>query len=251
MELVLDFRPSQERPGAGLEQDRFEQFLACLQLFVGHELPNILVPCQAYARLLAEQAGGLDEEGRDMLRRVADLVQKADRWGRQLAEIGRLLRGSPWGPAVSVAEVACEAVAEVKARREATVASLIVVEPMPELEVNRDLLHAVLVQLLRNSARAVLTKAPGQVEVTTTETCDGCLIQVKDQGTGMAEGQARLLLGPFEAARQPGAAGIGLGFFLVRQAAARWAGRLRVSSQPGQGTTVDLLIPRPARGARQ
>jgi signal transduction histidine kinase len=248
MEIVLDCRPCEERPAALLEQQRLVQLVACLQLFIGHELPNTLVPCQGFARLLGEQADRLDEEGRLLLGRLTDLTQKADRWAKRLADIGRLLRTSGWGPAVDLVEVAREAIAEVQVLGEAPGVAFHLVEPMPAWEVDRPLLHAVLVQLLRNSARAVLTNPSGPVEVAASLQADSCLIQVKDRGTGLAE--PRLLLEPFDAARVPGSAGPGLGFFLVRQAVARWGGSLRVASEVGQGTTVELLLPRPGGSCR-
>jgi signal transduction histidine kinase len=243
MELALDFRPSPERPAALIEQDRLEQLLACTQLFIGHELPNMLLSCQGFARLLGKQAGQLDEESRLHLDRLAVLTHKADSWARQLARIGRLLRGSPWGPAIDLGEAAREAVAEVNAGGDLPGVDFQISDNLPSLRTSHALLHAVLVQLLRNSARAVLTTAHGQVEVTGRQETDGCLIAVRDNGSGLSSAQANLLLEPFAAARFPGASGIGLGFFLIRQAVARWGGVLLVRSRVGQGTTVEVLVP--------
>ncbi len=248
MEIVLDCRPCEEWPALLLEKQRLEQLVACLQLFVGHELSNLLVPCQGFARLLGEQADRLDEEGRMLLGRLTDLVGEAGHWANRLSEIGRLLRTSGWGPPVDLAEVAREAVAEVQAPGEFPGVDFQVAAPLPVWEVDRPLLHAVLVQLLRNSARAVLTNPSRPVEVAASLQEDACLLHVTDGGTGLAE--PRVLLEPFEAARLPGATGVGLGFFLVRQAVARWHGRLRVVSLVGQGTTVELLLPRPGSPGR-
>jgi signal transduction histidine kinase len=244
MELALDFRPSPEDPAPLRDRECLEQMVGCLQAFVGHELPNMLVPCQAFARLLGEEAVGLDDEGRLLLERLTALTHKADSWARRLAEMGRLLRDTPWGPAVDLGEVAREAVAEVNALGERPGVAYHVREPMPPLGVSRCLLHAVLVQLLRNSAQAVLTDQDGQVEVTARLEADGCRLAVGDNGRGLSQEQAGLLLEPFAAARLPGACGTGLGFYLVRQAVARWGGALRVRSVMGQGTTVELLLPR-------
>jgi signal transduction histidine kinase len=246
MELALDYRPGSERPAAGLDRERLEQQIGCLQAFVGHELLNVLVSCHGFAQLLGEQALRLDSEGQMHLERLQALTQKADRTSRRLEKIGRLLRGSPWGPCVALADVAREAVAEVNARGDLPGVDYRIVEPMPALAVSRPLMHAALVELVRNSARAALTTAAGQVEVTARLVPDGCLLKVRDNGAGLSAEQANLLLEPFAAARIPGACGAGLGFFLVRQAAARWGGLLRVHSEVGQGTTVELLVP--ARG---
>jgi signal transduction histidine kinase len=246
MELSLDFTPSPQRPMCQLEQDRLEEMVACLQMFIGHELPNILGPCQAYARELGKKAQ-LDKDARHDLERLAALTYRAGTWSLRLAEIGRLLRGSPWGPAIELDDVVVEAVAEVRVLAAQPGTTYHVSGPLPALCVSRSLLHAVLVELLRNSTRAILTDSPGLVEVTRRREPEGCLLVVRDNGRGMASEQARLLREPFAAARLAGAAGIGLGFFLVRQAVARWGGTLHVRSEVGQGTTVELLVP----GARE
>jgi signal transduction histidine kinase len=88
-----------------------------------------------------------------------------------------------------------------------------------------------------------LTDQGGQVEVTAERHGDTCLLRVEDNGRGLEQEQAYLLLEPFAAGRAPGACGAGLGFLLVRQAIACWGGAVRVSSRPGLGTTVELLIP--------
>src|SRR5436190_20469913 len=107
MELVLDYtrHPGPARGPAG-------QLLACFQTFLGHELPNRLVPVQGYARLLAEQDGAADEEGRLLAGRIAELTRKADTLARRLAEIGRLMREPAFGPACNLEEVAAEVVVE-------------------------------------------------------------------------------------------------------------------------------------------
>src|SRR5262249_38400586 len=112
MEIVFDFRGP---PGPG--RDPTFGLLPAFQAALGHELPNILVPLQAYSRLLLEDAAGTDEEGKGLAARVVQLSQRADELARQLAEVGRLCRtieAGTDGPAgVSLAELAVEARAAV------------------------------------------------------------------------------------------------------------------------------------------
>src|SRR5262249_18386550 len=141
-----------------------------------------------------------------------------------------------------------EAAAEANARHPARPLELTVSEDLPALPLSRTLLHAVLVQLFTNAARAHTGSdvEPGRacpVAVTATNDDGGIWLHVRDHGRGMGEGQVAWLTEPFAAGRQPGAAGIGLGFFLVRQAAAKWGGAVRVQSEPGRGTTVSLFLP--------
>jgi len=242
MGLFLDFRSA-----AGRESERLGCLLACFQAFVGHELPNALVGIQGLARLLA--ADDLPQEARALLERLAALAQKAHLCSRRLAEIGRLLREPSFGPPVELAEALREAVAEVNARRPAAPLELAMPASLPSLPLSRDLLHAVLVQLLANAAQAGEPGRTCPLHVAVSPEGGGVWLELSDQGRGMAEAQLAQLIEPFAAARQPGATGFGLGFFLVRCAAARWGGAVRVDSIPGSGTTVSLFLPLSEEGA--
>jgi signal transduction histidine kinase len=240
MEIVFDF--TAKAGGPDPEQDRLARLVACLHLYVGHELPNQLVTIQAFARMLQEDHGqSLDEEGRMMLERVASLTQKADVLARRLADLNRLLREPPWGERLSLEEVVREAIAEVKVLGASSAIRYDVQDDLPFVFASRPLLHQVLVQLLRNARRAI-TEANGIIGVGGQRDPEGVSFWVRDTGRGMTEGDVTLFE-PFAAGRFPGAAGPGLGLFLVSQAAARWTGRLRVQSQPGLGSTFTMFLP--------
>src|SRR5262245_16749296 len=156
MEIVFDYSRKDGPSAARREQERVDQLLACLQTYVGHELPNQLVPIQAFARLLLEQhAAQLDEEGRLLLDRLAFLTQQADTLARRLAEIGRLLRQPPWGRSLSLDDLVGEAMAEVQALGCPAGISWEMQPGLPAIAVSRRLLYQVLVQLLRNAAQAM------------------------------------------------------------------------------------------------
>jgi signal transduction histidine kinase len=241
MEIVFDYRPNPS--SLQRENERLEQLVACFQMYVGHELPNQLVPIQAFARMLLEQPSALDEEGRLLLDRLAALAQRADSLARRLADIGRLLREPPWGPPAPLRELFGEAVAAVNVLGIPPGVEYDVQNTPATVRASRRLLLAVLVQLLGNAGRSMAGQT-GVVRVGGTSEAGGTSIIIQDAGRGFSESQAGLFE-PFAAGRFPGAAGPGLGLFLVRQAAARWGGVLSVRSQPGLGSTFALFIPEP------
>jgi signal transduction histidine kinase len=245
VEIVFDFTRQDEPGRASREQERLEQLLGCFQTWIGHELPNQLVPIQAFARLLLESWGGrLDEEGREILDRLAALARKADALARRLAEVGRLLREPPWGVDLPLGDLVREAVAEATLLAAHPGVRYDIQDNLPTTRASRRLLHEVLVQLVRNATQAQAGQ-PGVVAIGGAREAGGVLVQVRDAGRGLAESQAGLFE-PFAAGRFPGAAGAGLGLFLVRQAAARWGGVLRVRSELGRGSTFSLFLPDPA-----
>jgi signal transduction histidine kinase len=243
VQTVFDYT----QDASSVERERLGRLAACLQTYVGHELANQLVPIQAFARILLEDhAGALGAEGRVLLDRLAALAQRAGTLSRRVAELGRLLREPAGGPPLPLDEVVAEALAEVGVLGAPAGVTYDVQQPLPSVRAGRALLHQVLVALLCNAGQA-MARRPGVVRVGGRAAPGGAVVWVQDAGAGLTEGQAALFE-PFAAGRFPGAAGAGLGLFLVCQAAALWRGRLQVDSRPGEGSTFSLFIPDGAGG---
>ena len=71
---------------------------------------------------------------------------------------------------------------------------------------------------------------------------DGVLIEVEDQGIGMAAEQIDGLFQPFQGTF---AKGSGLGLAIVHRIVSDYHGTIQVSSRPGVGTTVSVRLPAP------
>jgi hypothetical protein len=80
------------------------------------------------------------------------------------------------------------------------------------------------------------------IELTIEEdlTTDRLTITVRDNGRGMDEAQLSRILDPFYTTRK--VRHVGLGLPLFKAAAERCNGNLTVTSQPGQGTTVQAIF---------
>jgi two-component system sensor histidine kinase RegB len=68
------------------------------------------------------------------------------------------------------------------------------------------------------------------------------IIEVRDKGPGMSEEVSRRAGEPFFTTKPPGK-GMGLGLFLARLVAEKLGGRLKLQSQPGEGTCATLELP--------
>jgi two-component system, cell cycle sensor histidine kinase and response regulator CckA len=68
------------------------------------------------------------------------------------------------------------------------------------------------------------------------------VISVQDTGTGMDAGTLEHIFKPFFTTK--GEAGTGLGLVIVQQVVARAGGFIRMTSEPGQGTTASAYLPR-------
>jgi CheY-like chemotaxis protein len=116
---------------------------------------------------------------------------------------------------------------------------------LPPLGADPYQLQQVLVNLVTNAHQA-LRAVPPPRQVTLTTRCDPTrtriILEVTDTGTGMPpEIQARIFE-PFFTTKPPGV-GTGLGLSLCQGIIEGHGGIIRVTSQPGQGTTCQVELP--------
>ncbi|MDT8991527.1 ATP-binding protein [Curvibacter sp. APW13] len=104
------------------------------------------------------------------------------------------------------------------------------------------LLRHIFANLISNAIK--YSPAGGEVLITTSDTDGGICITVSDHGIGIPASELPHLFEPFRRASNVGAiSGTGLGLSIVKQATELHGGRVRVDSQPGQGTSFEVLLP--------
>jgi PAS domain S-box-containing protein len=116
-------------------------------------------------------------------------------------------------------------------------------------------MEQVLLNLVTNAREAMPTGGhllirTDEVELDAGETADGplepgphALLEISDSGEGMEEATARRMFRPYFSTRT-GRLGGGLGLAIVREIVEGSGGRIDVSSAPGHGTAVRILLPR-------
>jgi two-component system NtrC family sensor kinase len=110
-----------------------------------------------------------------------------------------------------------------------------------EVVTDPGLLRQILVNLLSNALDAVDGK--GKVSIVAKAAVDDVLITVSDTGHGIAPDDLRRIFEPFYTTKGRGK-GTGLGLAICRQLTAALGGNISVESQPGQGSTFFVRIPR-------
>jgi PAS domain S-box-containing protein len=107
---------------------------------------------------------------------------------------------------------------------------------------DRSLLEQAITGLAEN---AVKHGGAGTVVLAAAQRADGVKIEVRDAGPGIPPDQHERMFDRFYRGVGPSSEGFGLGLAIVRQAAEAMGAELSVESEPGEGTTIGLLLPQP------
>ena len=109
---------------------------------------------------------------------------------------------------------------------------------LPEVEHDSDQIHQVLLNLLLNALQAISPE--GKVSVTIKQLGTDAVIEVADNGRGIAPENLPNIFRPFFTTKGDGT---GLGLSLARRIVEDHQGRIDVSSTVGQGTTFMVILP--------
>lgn len=220
-----------------------DRFLAT----VSHELRTPLTAILGYSELALDSLDD-DPGNRDLRSHLEAVLRNGD---SLLASITLLLNA---GERVCRAE---KSLVDLTALVSAACAGLTAEFADAELDVSTDLESDIIVQadahLLRLALDNVLTNAikfthaGGSILVRLEANEVNVLISVEDSGVGMTPDEQRQALNRFfraRNARENAIRGLGLGLALTRTAISAHEGAVRISSTPGSGTTVTLMLPR-------
>jgi signal transduction histidine kinase len=109
---------------------------------------------------------------------------------------------------------------------------------LPEVEHDSDQIHQVLLNLLLNALQAI--DANGKITVTLSATGTTAVVEVADNGRGIAPDHLPNIFRPFYTTKGDGT---GLGLSLARRIVEDHQGRIDVSSTLGKGTTFTVVLP--------
>ncbi|MFL6443094.1 MAG: sensor histidine kinase [Candidatus Sulfotelmatobacter sp.] len=109
---------------------------------------------------------------------------------------------------------------------------------LPEVEHDSDRIHQVLLNLLLNALQAI--DASGKIAVTVELRGKNAVIEVADNGRGIAPDHLPNIFRPFYTTKGDGT---GLGLSLARRIVEDHQGRIQVTSTVGKGTTFAVILP--------
>jgi signal transduction histidine kinase len=109
---------------------------------------------------------------------------------------------------------------------------------LPEVEHDSDQIHQVLLNLLLNALQAI--EVNGKIKVTVKPQGTMAIVEVSDNGRGIAPDHLPNIFRPFYTTKGDGT---GLGLSLARRIVEDHRGRIDVTSTVGQGTTFVVVLP--------
>ena len=112
--------------------------------------------------------------------------------------------------------------------------------PTPEIVCNPRQLNQVFYNLLLNALQAM--DGPGEVRITTATSGDRVLVVIRDDGSGIPVDNLSRVFDPGFTTRGVGV-GAGLGLATCYRIVKEHGGEITLTSEPGVGTTVTLLLP--------
>ncbi|KAA6185371.1 PAS domain S-box protein [Thiohalocapsa marina] len=232
------------RQRARLEQVSRMETLAELSASLAHELNQplamILTNAEAAQTLLAQPQPNLTEV-REILADIVSADRRAADVIRHLREL--VHRGVPRRETLLLDDAIHRVLRLLTNEfddRGVSVA-LGLAPDLPGVQADRVLIEQVLLNLLDNACDALADNPTGErrVSIATRTQADRVLLEVTDNGGGLSDPER--VFDPFYSTK-PG--GLGMGMAIVRSIVSGHGGCVSAESAPGQGTTVQVSLPR-------
>jgi signal transduction histidine kinase/HAMP domain-containing protein len=237
--LTVTLRNETEKEKLREEMMRLDRFASLGKLSAGiaHEVRNPLTGISLLLDDLHDQAAtGSDDQ---------EMIKKA------LAEIARVERlinsllnySSPARAEFSQSDlnrVVHDTVLLMRRPCERRKVSLSFLEhPLPSCRIDPEKIKQAVLNIIRNAQEAL--KGGGRITVTTCVKGEWVVIEIGDDGPGIAVDDLPLIFEPFFTRK---GAGTGLGLSITQRIVEEHDGRIRVESTPGQGTLFIIELPK-------
>jgi two-component system sensor histidine kinase PilS (NtrC family) len=202
---------------------------------VAHEIRNPLAAISGSAELL--EAAELGDEDRRLLRVIG---RESTRLTKLVGDLLAFTRPRPPQRAVVGLRSACRQAVEAFGADPANRGIEIAFESRtdPSVHVDPAQLTQVLWNLMRNAAEAM--EAKGRVAVRCFEHAERAIVEVSDDGPGIASETVDSIFDPFFTTKE---SGTGFGLAIVHRIVEENGGTIGVESAEGQGTTFRIAFP--------
>jgi signal transduction histidine kinase len=230
------------------ERDELETMKDEFVLTASHELRSPLTSVQGFAELLMLEREKLSPKQADTVEIILDNTRHLVRLLNDLLDLARSDAGRlTIKPApTEVAPLVEDAVRTMRSQTESARQFLHrQIEPgLPQVEVDKDRIRQVLVNLLTNAHE--YSPEGASIEVTAASRNGEVELAVRDNGPGMAEDQVEHIFERFtrgDAGLTQHVGGTGLGLAISKSLVELHRGSIEAESAPGQGSTFRVRLP--------
>jgi len=187
--------------------------------------------------ILQSDAGGMTEETKHDLDRVAGAAQEMRELIDSLLNFSRLGRGEVRYEPIDLRSYVEACLRNLQGEIRNRHASIKIKAKPRTVQADPTLLKIALTNLLSNAIKFVPRGVRPQITVSASVTEDICRIEIGDNGIGISEEDQQRIFMPFvRVYAEEQFPGIGLGLPSVRKAVELMGGRVGVESKPGQGS---------------
>ena len=221
--------------------------LETLLYVTSHDLREPLRAIENFSRLVHDRyAEGLDDKGRDFLRRVVRGAQRMDRLMTDLLTLSRIQRMELPAEDIEGTSLVEEALRQLEEKIKETGARVRVTNDLPRLRVNRTWATQGISNLIANALKFRRDDEVPDIEIASyhsqSEKSREVGLIVRDRGPGVAPEHAERIFQLFQRAVGREIEGTGAGLAIVRQVAERHGGRAWVQPREGGGSEFILTF---------
>lgn len=235
---------------ARVTQSQRMEAIAAMAGGLAHDFSSLLTIIHGYADELARNAAITDQEP---VRQIQQATSMATRINRQLLMLSRRQSAQPEIMDLNKAVCEIQPLLSFSLGKTVTVSTNLGATDV-FIWADPNQIKQALVNLALNAKDAMPTGGDFSIESSVIDIEPGCpaasqhrpgryvYLQVADTGAGMKETTLEHVFEPFFTTKEPGA-GTGLGLSIVHSTVVQSGGYISVESQPGAGTTFEILLP--------
>jgi nitrogen fixation/metabolism regulation signal transduction histidine kinase len=215
---------------------------------LGHEIRNPLTPIRLNVERLKDKYDRSAPDYAEVMNRAtATILKEIDALDRLVSEFSEFARLP--SPTLKPTDLNClieETVAPYRASQPRVVFESKLDPALPMISLDPQMMHRVFVNLIKNALDA-LPESGGKISIATAlqniprnEGKQTAVVTISDNGQGIPEEVIGKVFQPYFTTKTKGT---GLGLAVVKQIVDEHRGEIKVSSEPGRGTTFEIKLP--------
>lgn len=229
---------------ANLNLKRSNSELENFAYVASHDLQEPLRKIQAFSSLLDDEYAEKLGDGRDYLKRMRSAAVRMSALVNDLLEFSRVTTHERRFKRVSLGGVVNEVLSDLEDLMYRTGGS-VEVGKLPTVTADPTQMRQLFLNLVANALKFHKKDTPPIVSISSSETSYGYMIEVKDNGIGFDERHLDKIFAIFQRlGSRDEYEGTGIGLAVCHKIVERHKGTITARSQPGEGSTFVVVLPK-------